>query len=296
MRLARIGAVVALTAGLVAAPVAASGRPMTAVTPPPGLTMEAAVMLDGHARVGSWMAIDVRLKNDGPPIVGELRITGGTQGRTRFGTLVQAPTQSDQTHRLYAQPPGFGRELEVSLYSGETTIATAKAAYTIHDGTQMVVGIVAERPGDIIGDLDLLPNMNNVKPLTVGLDAARPADARRGVGRARSPDLAGRRFVAAQQLSRSRHCVAGSPAAVGSSSRAARPVRPACRHSPTPSCPIDRRRRPTSPRPRSGRSLARCRTMPRTCRHCPGRLQPVGPWRRSGIRPWRPSDRTAQVP
>ena len=172
MRLARIGAVVALTAGIVAAPVAASGRPTTAVTSPPGLTMEAAVMLDGHARVGSWMAIDVRLKNDGPPIVGELRITGGTQGRTRFGTLVQAPTQSDQTHRLYAQPPGFGRELEVSLYSGETTIATAKAAYTIHDGTQMVVGIVAERPGDIIGDLDLLPNMNNVKPLTVGLDAA----------------------------------------------------------------------------------------------------------------------------
>lgn len=172
MRLARIGAVVALTAGLMTAPVAANGRPMTAVTPPPGLTMEAAVMLDGHARVGSWMAIDVRLKNDGPPIVGELRITGGTQGRTRFGTLIQAPTQSDQTHRLYAQPPGFGRELEVSLYSGETTIATAKAAYAIHDGTQMVVAIVAERPGDIIGDLDLLPNMNNVKPLTVGLDAA----------------------------------------------------------------------------------------------------------------------------
>ena len=72
-------------------------------------------MLDGHARVGSWMAIDVRLKNDGPPIVGELRITGGTQGRTRFGTLVTGPTQSDQTYRLYAQPPGFGRELEVSL-------------------------------------------------------------------------------------------------------------------------------------------------------------------------------------
>ena len=80
MRLARIGAVVALTAGLVAAPVAASGRPMTAVTPPPGLTMEAAVLLDGHARIGSWMAIDVQLKNDGPPIVGELRLTGGTQG------------------------------------------------------------------------------------------------------------------------------------------------------------------------------------------------------------------------
>jgi hypothetical protein len=168
-RLARVGAVLALFAALVAAPVTVAARQATAVVPPPGLTMEAAVLLDGHARIGSWMAIDVRLKNEGPPLAGELRLTGGTQGRTRFGTPVEAPTQSDQTHRLYIQPPGFGREVEVSLVDGATTIATTKAVYAIHDGTQMIVGIVAERPGDIIGDLDLLPNMNNVKPLTVGL-------------------------------------------------------------------------------------------------------------------------------
>ena len=167
----RVLAAVALVTGLLIAPVEAGGRTLV-VAPPPGLTMEAAVLLDGHARVGSWMAIDVRLKNDGPPIVGELRLTGGTQGRTRFGTLVEAPTQSDKTHRLYVQPPGFGRELEISLVTGASTIATTKAAFAIHDGTQMVVGIVAERPGDVIGDLDLLPNMNNVKPVTVGLDVA----------------------------------------------------------------------------------------------------------------------------
>jgi hypothetical protein len=134
--------------------------------------MEASVLLDGHARVGAWMGIDIRLKNDGPPIVGELRLTGGTQGRTRFGTAIEAPTQSDQTHRLYVQPPGFGRELEISLVSGADTIATTKASYTIHQWDQMVVAVVAERPGDIIGDLDLLPNMNNVKPLTIGLETS----------------------------------------------------------------------------------------------------------------------------
>jgi hypothetical protein len=134
--------------------------------------MEATVLLQGHARIGAWMAIDVHLKNDGPPISGELRLTGGTQGRTRFGTQVEAPTQSDQMHRLYVQPPGFGREVEVSLVDGATTIATTKATYTVHDGTQMIVGIVAESPGDIIGDLDLLPNVNNVKPLTMGLQPA----------------------------------------------------------------------------------------------------------------------------
>ena len=171
-RIARVVLAAALLGTLVAAPVTVSAGPAAAVVPPPGLTMEAAVLLDGHARIGAWMAIDVRIKNDGPPLSGELRLTGGTQGRTRFGTPVDAPTQSDQTHRLYVQPPGFGREIEISLVDGTTTIATTKAAYTIHDGTQMVVGIMAERPGDIIGDLDLLPNMNNVKPLTVGLEPA----------------------------------------------------------------------------------------------------------------------------
>src|SRR6185503_9428253 len=171
-RIARVVLAAALLATLVAAPVTVSAGPAAAVVPPPGLTMEAAVLLDGHARIGAWMAIDVRIKNDGPPLAGELRLTGGTQGRTRFGTPVDAPTQSDQTHRLYVQPPGFGREIEISLVDGTTTIATTKAPYTIHDGTQMVVGIMAESPGDIIGDLDLLPNMNNVKPLTVGLEPA----------------------------------------------------------------------------------------------------------------------------
>ena len=117
-RLARVGAAVVLVMALVGAPAAATAAPLTAstvVTPPPGLTMEASALLDGHARVGAWMAIDVHLKNDGPPLAGELRLTGGTQGRTRFGTAVEAPTQSDQMHRLCVQPPGFGSEMEISL-------------------------------------------------------------------------------------------------------------------------------------------------------------------------------------
>jgi hypothetical protein len=169
VRLVRFGAVAMLLGTLVATPATARTAFPATVAPPAGLTMTATVLLQGHARIGAWMAIDVRLKNDGPPLSGELRLTGGTQGRTRFGTQVEAPTQSDQTHRLYVQPPGFGREIEVSLVNGATTIATTKATYQIHDGTQMIVGIVAERPGDIIGDLDLLPNVNNVKPLTIGL-------------------------------------------------------------------------------------------------------------------------------
>jgi hypothetical protein len=171
-RVIRLLAILALALPGGTAPVAARMTALAAVPPPAGLTFEATALLDGHTRVGSWMAIGVHLKNDGPPIAGELRMTGGAQGKTRFGTLVDIPTQSDKTYWLYAQPPGFGREIEISLVTGASTIATTTAKFQTHDPTQLIVGIVAERPGDIITDLDLLPNFNNVKPVTVALDPA----------------------------------------------------------------------------------------------------------------------------
>ena len=135
-----------------------------------GLTMQATALLDGHIRTGSWMAIDVHLTNDGPAVAGELRLAGGAQGRTRFGTPVDLPTQSDKVYRMYIQPPAFGRELEITLVDGATEVASTKATYVLHDPTQLTVAIVAERPGEIIGGLGLLPNQNNVAPLTVALD------------------------------------------------------------------------------------------------------------------------------
>ena len=105
-----LAAVVGLAVGS-AVPVAARSTVLAAVPPPPGLTFTAKALLDGHTRVGSWMAIDVHLKNDGPPIQGELRMTGGAQGKTRFGATVDVPTQSEKTYHMYIQPPGFGREL-----------------------------------------------------------------------------------------------------------------------------------------------------------------------------------------
>ena len=135
-----------------------------------GLTVEAKALLDGHARVGSWMAIAVHMKNDGPAISGELRMTGGAQGRTRFGQVIDLPTQSDKTFLLYAQPPAFGRELEVALVDGDETIVKTKVGFTIHDGTQLIVGVVAERPGDIVGGIDLLPNQNQLAPVIIPLD------------------------------------------------------------------------------------------------------------------------------
>jgi len=136
-----------------------------------GLTMEAKALLGGHARIGSWMAVSVRLKNDGPPIVGELRL-GGDQGSTRYGIAVDLPTQSDKTYVLHAQPPAFGRELDVTLVDGTTTLATQTVPYTIHDSNQLVVGVIAERPQDLVSSIDLLPNQNQVVPVVLPLEVA----------------------------------------------------------------------------------------------------------------------------
>jgi hypothetical protein len=143
----------------VARPAAAAGGP----------TMEARILLGGHARLGSWVAISVHLKNDGPAVSGELRLAGGSQGQTSFGMAVELPTQSDQVHVLYGQPPAFGTSLSVSLVDRDTTIATAKPTFTTHDATQLVVAVVAEHPERIVGNLDLLPNQNQIAPAIVTL-------------------------------------------------------------------------------------------------------------------------------
>jgi hypothetical protein len=136
------------------------------------LTMEAASLMGGHVRNGQWMAIDVRLTNDGPPVVGELRLEGGTGSRTRFSVPVDLPTQSDKVYRMYVQPPAFGRDVTIDLVEGSTTIATTKVDFRLDDPSQLVVGVIAERPGDIVGNLGLLPNQNNLAPVVLPLTPA----------------------------------------------------------------------------------------------------------------------------
>jgi len=134
-----------------------------------GPTMEARILLNGNARIGSWMAIEVHLVNNGPAVSGELRLAGGTQRQTRFGTVVDLPTQSDKTYTLYAQPPAFGSELEIVLASNEQKVASTTAKFSIQDTTQLVVAVVAEHPEAIVSNLHLLPNQQQVAPLVMSI-------------------------------------------------------------------------------------------------------------------------------
>jgi hypothetical protein len=165
-RIRRASALLA-AAGLLAIAIAAAIGPaatgVLAADPP---TMTARVLLQGHARLGSWIAIEVHLVNSGPSVSGELRLQGGTQGGTRFATAVQLDSPSDKTFVLHAQPPSFGQELEVVLASGDRILLRQKVAVTIHDPGQLIVGVVAEQAPRIVGSLSL-PAVQNQQPAVV---------------------------------------------------------------------------------------------------------------------------------
>ena len=193
--------------------------------------MEARVLLDGHARVGSWMAIAVHLKNDGPPIDG--RAAAGRRRRRAgpgSGRPVDLPTQSDKTLPPVRPAAGLRARARGRARRRRTGRSPRpRSTFTVHDATQLVVGVVAERPSGIVG----APRpAAEPEPARAGHRAARPggpAGARRGLGRARPPGLAGHRLEPPRRPGSSPRCAAGSPAAVGSSSSAGRPARRRCR-------------------------------------------------------------------
>jgi hypothetical protein len=152
-----------LAAAMVAAPPAAAAD---------GPTMTARVLLQGHARLGSWIAIEVHLVNQGPSISGELRLQGGSQGGTRYATAVQLDSPSDKTWILHAQPPSFGQQLEVQLVAKDQVILRQKVAVTLHDPGQLVVGVIAENPPKIVGSLSLPVVQNQSAAVIVPLTPA----------------------------------------------------------------------------------------------------------------------------
>jgi hypothetical protein len=143
--------------------------PAPAAAATDGLGMTARALFQGHVRPGSWFAVAVDVENTGPTVTGELRISGGVDSRTRFGTPVELATGSRKQFVLYAQPPSFGGNMTVQLVSGSGVVAEAKVAIALHDQNQLVVGVVSENPAKIVGELDLLPSQNLAQPTIIPL-------------------------------------------------------------------------------------------------------------------------------
>lgn len=158
----RLGAIAAV-AGVLAGPLAITGVATG------HLDMNARVLLQGHARTGAWAAIEVALRNDGPPIKGELQMDGGSQSNARYAMAVDLPTGSQKVYVLHAQPPAFGRNVTVDLVADGQKLETATVAYLVHDATQLVVGVLAEEAAGLIAQIKLPQNTNGVAPAVVPL-------------------------------------------------------------------------------------------------------------------------------
>lgn len=161
----RLGALLAMSA-IALGPLALAGA--AAGT----LTMNARILMQGHARTGSWAAIEVDLKNDGPSIQGELQMDGGSQSNARYAMAVDLPTGSHQTYVLHAQPPAFGRNVKVDLVTGSGVVESVNVAYLVHDATQLVVGVLSERPAAIVSQIHLPTSPIGAAPAIVPLTIA----------------------------------------------------------------------------------------------------------------------------
>jgi hypothetical protein len=168
----RIPRALGLVGAIVIAAAALGGPAAAPATAADGPQLEARALIQGHARLGSWLAVEVRLRNEGTPIVGELRLQGGSQGGTRFAVPVDLPSPSDKRYLLYAQPPSAGQQVEVVLVSGDQTVARQKVAFTIHDVNQLTVGVVAAQPAGIVSGIQLPAMQNAVNPVIIPLAVA----------------------------------------------------------------------------------------------------------------------------
>jgi hypothetical protein len=148
-----------LTVTIVAAILLVAGMLVpTAAAADGAFTMTARALLQGHVRQGGWFAIAVDVQNAGPTVTGELRVGGGVDSKTRFGTPVELATGSRKTYILYAQPPTFGGSVKVQLVDGERVVAEAQVAIALHDQQQLVVGVVSENPAKLVTEIKLLPS------------------------------------------------------------------------------------------------------------------------------------------
>ena len=269
--------------------------------------LEARVLLQGHTRVGSWMAIEVKLTNGGPAVRGELRIAGGSQGRTRFSVAEDLPTDSRKTDVLYAQPAGI------------RPIDQGRARVRQHDGGQRRRRLPDPRLGPAHrrrrgraaaghhrrASLD--PGPNGSAPAIVPLGPADLPERLEGwatLDRLIWQDVDSSGLTDAQlaalRLDRRRRTAGHRRRDGGDISTLS--------SFPDHLSPTGRRLPSTSPRPRSQGSSARCRRCPRPARarrstrgrararrpRAPGRRRParLREWRRHPDR-LRPDDRLA---
>jgi hypothetical protein len=143
-------------------------RPALAESPAP--TIDSAIsitvepMLGGRFKPGSWAAFSVLMENNGPTVDAELRLTNSLSGSSTFGRVVQLPTGARQEHVIYGQMGPLAGRFTISLVSGETTLASAKAQAEPSSANTPAVYLVVERSQALVSPLDTAIDAVGAKP------------------------------------------------------------------------------------------------------------------------------------
>jgi hypothetical protein len=135
------------------------------------LKIQARALLDGHIRIGSWAAVTVTIRNDGPAVRGELRLSDNRAGVSIYAAEVELPTTSEKAFVLYGQPSLFVNELKVSLVSAGQSVASTTVKVTRHDATKSIIALVAERPERLLGDINAAAASGPTRPDVISMAA-----------------------------------------------------------------------------------------------------------------------------
>lgn len=115
------------------------------------LTFSARAGYDGLHKEGAAVPIIVAIRNDGPPIDGEIRLSAGNNPAGDpivYSAPVSLPTQSDKRVFLYAHIPPFTDELTVQLLAeGQTVAETNTNRLTLAAQDELLYGVVSPQPG-----------------------------------------------------------------------------------------------------------------------------------------------------
>jgi hypothetical protein len=118
-----------------------------------GLTLSAQAGFDGLYEEQSPVPLVVSVRNDGPPVEGELRVAVGDNaagGPLIYSAPILLPTGSDKRVPLVVHLPPFSGDVTVQLTAGDQVLAAAAAGPLNRVGRdELFYGVVSADPGSL---------------------------------------------------------------------------------------------------------------------------------------------------
>ncbi|MDQ2935647.1 MAG: hypothetical protein M3R49_11870 [Chloroflexota bacterium] len=115
------------------------------------VSLDVRPLLGGRFQSGGWLAVAVKLTNDGPPVAGNL-VAATSDGTAR--RPVELPAGARKQVTLYVRPQPFQRKLEVRFEQHGTVLAKADAALQVLDASSSAqVVIVGDGGGSLRAQL-----------------------------------------------------------------------------------------------------------------------------------------------